>query len=242
MIYILPFLTILAHLAPELLVNDTKKSYVDEGYKWINVLLFSTLGAIATALFTLIIKPPLDIIDSIQISFLSALVYLFIQGLFTDLRVLKFNRKVLRVSMLLALSAVVYIVKQLPGFEIEILLEISPFIIISLIVLVFAPLFKVGPSDGRAMMATLPLLAVFDPNIAYYAIFGGLALTIITRLIIAEPKKRKLVKELRAGEGSELSYFTLRRIAGIEADHFMLGMTPFLICTPIIAMVYLIFL
>lgn len=154
MIYILLTLgTIALMLLPELLKNDTKNYYKEQGYNWSNVLICSSLAPIAVSAFLKASMHFFDITIYWQLFvFIIMSTFVLVQSLFTDIRTRSVNRKMLRAGILISLMLAI----SMQNFN---LLNTIIFVLLNFLCLcgvLFLTDEQIGASDLRAMQLYVP--------------------------------------------------------------------------------------
>lgn len=172
------FIALLLMFFGEQMENDTKKEYIDKGYDWNKVLLYSNFtGLISGILSTLVVissKTPIVLNTYFMIFATTITAYITTQSVMTDFKILLINRNILRVSYLS-----IYVVSIINIATSDIYKYNWSGLLMFTGLLVFIFIFSsIGASDVRLLATGIP-----------YAIsIGGytaIVLLIITLILVA---------------------------------------------------------
>lgn len=162
----------------ERLKNETKKEYIEKGYGWSKVILYSNLFAIVAGIIMIAILNHVNIDDKWNPEFLPfaavIIAYITMQSFMTDLRVLMINRNILRVAYLSMYAIAVYNVVTNDIFRLN-WIALVAFTILLVLIFLFS---SIGASDVRIIAVSLP----FVISIGGY---DAIKLFVITLLIVA---------------------------------------------------------
>lgn len=195
MLYILSIVVGIALMnLGELLPNETKKVYTDEGYNWNNVLICSNLAAIIGGLLSLLMiwraELPTDI-GQASIPLGSTIIsYITMQSFMTDLRTLLINRNILRVAYVFMYILTIYNLIMYDTFKINTYMVIV-FTVMLLLIFLFS---SIGASDVRAMMVAIPYVSSIG---GYISIYMFLASLLVIALYMYIKREKYIRKELR---------------------------------------------
>lgn len=162
----------------ERLKNETKKEYIEKGYGWSKVVLYSNLFAITAGIIMIAILNHVNIDDKWNPEFFPfaavVIAYITMQSFMTDLRVLMINRNILRVAYLSMYAIAVYNVVTNDIFRLN-WIALVAFTVLLILIFLFS---SIGASDVRAIAVSLP----FVISIGGY---DAIKLFVVTLLIVA---------------------------------------------------------
>lgn len=215
----------------ERLQNETKITYIEKGYNWSKVMLYSNLaGIIAGLLSTLTIfyyDMPKEL-NPYLIPFATTITaYITIQSLLTDLKILLINRNILRVSYI-----AMYIISLYNVLTNEIFRSnLSALILFTIVLLLLFVISPIGPSDIRAIAVALP----FVISIGGYLAIQLFIVTLLAVSLGMELNRRRLInyeiehvfkkryeemyKEVGEKEFKRISRKTLREEFNVSESH-----------------------
>lgn len=178
MIVIGVFIALLLMFKGEQMENDTKIEYIEKGYDWNKVLLYSNLaGLLSGLLSTMVIissETPIVLNSYFMVFATTITAYVTVQSIMTDFKILLINRKLLRVAYtsIYIISIINIITSDIYRYNWSGLLMFT-----GLLVIIFA-FSSIGASDVRLLATGIP-----------YAIsIGGytaIVLLIITLVLVA---------------------------------------------------------
>lgn len=149
---------LLVLFAGERLKNETRLEYESKGYNWSKVILYSNLISIIAGLFVALclhlLDAPKEINPYIVPAATTISTYVLVQSFFTDFRILKINRKILRVSYFVMYLFALYNVFFVEMFEHN---KNGLWIFTGVIILIFI-LSPIGASDVRMIAVSLPYI------------------------------------------------------------------------------------
>lgn len=177
--YFVAVIVALALLAfGETLKNETKDEYVERGYSWSKVLIYSNLFAIIGGISSIWVinytglgkewNPSLIVFGSTISS------YITLQSFMTDLRILKINRKILRVSYLTMYGLSLYNVITVEEFR-QNWIALLVFTLLLIGIFIFS---SIGASDVRAIAVGMPFVISMGG-------FTGIQMFTVTLLLVA---------------------------------------------------------
>ena len=172
------FIALLLMFLGERMENDTKKEYIQKGYDWNKVLLYSNLAGLLSGLLSTIVvissKAPIVLNTYFMIFATTITAYVTVQSVMTDFKILLINRKLLRVaySSIYLISIINIVTSDIYRYNWSGLLMFT-------VLLIFIFIFSsIGASDVRLLATGIP-----------YAIsIGGytaIVLLIITLILVA---------------------------------------------------------
>ncbi|HHT97928.1 MAG TPA: hypothetical protein GXZ90_08565 [Clostridiales bacterium] len=223
----------------EKLPNETKTAYIQKGYNWEKVLICSNLVAIVGGLMSTGVILFYNISNDFNPIFLpfvtSIVVYITVQSIMTDVRILLINRNILRVAYVSAYLISIYNVMTNDLFKIHMLALIT-FTIVLVLLFIFS---SIGASDIRALAVALP----YTISIGGYLAIRMLIITLIVLTVIMAIKRYVLIKnELKvykvefADIYNELGEKTFNRVYGRtikkefdNSDEHAMPVGPFMI-------------
>lgn len=181
----------------ELLPNETKKVYIDKGYSWNNVLIYSNLAAVIGGSLSLfmILRAELSMdIGQASVPFAATIIsYITIQSLMTDIRTLLINRNILRVAYVSMYILTIYNLIAYDTFKVNTYM-VAVFTVVLLLIFLFS---SIGASDVRAMMVAIPYASSIGGYIAIYMLLVSLLVIAlflyIKRQIYVRKELRKIV-------------------------------------------------
>lgn len=177
------------------LPNETKETYIEKGYEWNKVLVFSNSVAIIAGVFSsaiLVYKGTPQELNPFFLPFATTVTaYITAQSLMTDLKVLLINRYILRVAYLAMYVISIYNIRTNDLFAGN-----AKALVIFTLVLFFIFMFiPIGASDVRSLAVAMP----YTLSIGGYL---GIELLIVTLLLTALGmwihRRKKANKELES--------------------------------------------
>lgn len=182
----------------ELLKNQTKEKYIEEGYSWKGVLFWSNLLSIPLGLITAFVvmnHPKLEELNLHVIPFAVTIVaYITVQSYKTDMKILMINRNILRVAYLSMYVATVYNLISNDLFRANVL-PVGLFTVLIGILFIFS---SIGASDIRAIAVALPFVVSiggFDAIIMFIYTLIAVAIGMEVRNRYRDRKRWKKFKE-----------------------------------------------
>lgn len=213
--------------------NETKKVYIDKGYSWNKVLLYSNLFAILGGLIMIGILYYQDVPKELNPFLLPFAVtictYITSQSFMTDLKVLMINRSILRVAYLSMYAISLYNVIANDLLRIN-WIALTIFTILLIVIFLFS---SIGASDVRAIAVAMPFvisLGGYDGIKLFVVSLLLVALGMGIRNIIRDRKKMKEFKE------SNMEYYkTMNRLLfyKLARDFIRKGKTEAEMATPV---------
>lgn len=175
----------------EKLENDTKKEYIEKGYDWNKVLLYSNLAGIFIGLVSVISifisSTPITLNTYFIVFATTITAYVAIQSIMTDLKILLINRKVLRIAYIS-----IYIISIINITTNEFYKYYWTSLLMFTGLLLFLFIFSsVGASDVRLLAVGIPYAVSIGGFTAIFLLIITLALLAITMTI----KRLLYVKE-----------------------------------------------
>lgn len=201
----------------ELLKNETKKVYVDNGYSWSKVIFYSNFLAIIMAFIMILILEYTNLSKDYNPYLLPFAVtmtaYITVQSFMTDLKVFMINRQILRVSYVSMYIISIYNVIENNLFKSN-WIALALFTGVLILIFIFS---SIGASDVRAMAVALPFvisIGGYDAIVMFLITLLLVSLGMGIRNIIRDKKKMKELKENNLelyGEMSKVEFYMIAR-------------------------------
>lgn len=201
----------------ELLKNETKKVYVDNGYSWSKVIFYSNFLAIIMAFIMILILEYTNLSKDYNPYLLPFAVtmtaYITVQSFMTDLKVFMINRQILRVSYVSMYIISIYNVIENNLFKSN-WIALALFTGVLILIFIFS---SIGASDVRAMAVALPFvisIGGYDAIVMFLITLLLVSLGMGIRNVIRDKKKMKELKENNLelyGEMSKVEFYMIAR-------------------------------
>lgn len=201
----------------ELLKNETKKVYVDNGYSWSKVIFYSNFLAIIMAFIMILILEYTNLSKDYNPYLLPFAVtmtaYITVQSFMTDLKVFMINRQILRVAYVSMYIISIYNVIENNLFKSN-WIALALFTGVLILIFIFS---SIGASDVRAMAVALPFvisIGGYDAIVMFLITLLLVSLGMGIRNIIRDKKKMKELKENNLelyGEMSKVEFYMIAR-------------------------------
>lgn len=182
----------------ERLKNETKDMYVDKGYSWGKVLLYSNLFAIIAGAVMIGILHYVNVPDKFNpelLPFAATIVaYITAQSFMTDLRILMINRNILRVAYVSMYGISIYNVITNEIFR-QNWIALAGFTVLLIVIFIFS---SIGASDVRAIAVALPyVLSIggYDAILLFIVSLLIVAISMGIRNIVRDRVRMKKFKE-----------------------------------------------
>lgn len=201
----------------ELLKNETKKVYVDNGYSWSKVIFYSNFLAIIMAFIMILILEYTNLSKDYNPYLLPFAVtmtaYITVQSFMTDLKVFMINRQILRVAYVSMYIISIYNVIENNLFKSN-WIALTLFTGVLILIFIFS---SIGASDVRAMAVALPFvisIGGYDAIVMFLITLLLVSLGMGIRNVIRDKKKMKELKENNLelyGEMSKVEFYMIAR-------------------------------
>lgn len=201
----------------ELLKNETKKVYVDNGYSWSKVIFYSNFLAIIMAFIMILILEYTNLSKDYNPYLLPFAVtmtaYITVQSFMTDLKVFMINRQILRVAYVSMYIISIYNVIENNLFKSN-WIALALFTGVLILIFIFS---SIGASDVRAMAVALPFvisIGGYDAIVMFLITLLLVSLGMGIRNVIRDKKKMKELKENNLelyGEMSKVEFYMIAR-------------------------------
>lgn len=201
----------------ELLKNETKKVYVDNGYSWSKVIFYSNFLAIIMAFIMILILEYTNLSKDYNPYLLPFAVtmtaYITVQSFMTDLKVFMINRQILRVAYVSMYIISIYNVIENNLFKNN-WIALALFTGVLILIFIFS---SIGASDVRAMAVALPFvisIGGYDAIVMFLITLLLVSLGMGIRNVIRDKKKMKELKENNLelyGEMSKVEFYMIAR-------------------------------
>lgn len=193
LISVISAIVILA-LGEKLLGNQTKETYIKQGYNWSKVILYSNTIAIVSGLISAWLTFKYDISKNFNPQFIpfatTVVSYITIQTFMTDLRILLINRNILRTAYLSLIFISIYNVTTNEIFSIN-MIPLIMFVIIIIFLFLFSP---IGASDVRALAVGIPYVTSIGGYLALELLLLSL---ILASLFMIIKREKIIIKKLK---------------------------------------------
>lgn len=181
----------------ELLPNQTKETYVEQGHDWSKVLLYSNiagiLGGLLSTLVILITKMPASLNPQFLPFATAVTAYITVQSMMTDVKTLLINRNILRVAYLSMYAIALYNVTTNPLFlynDIGLLL----FTIVLVLLFFFS---SIGASDVRAIAVALPFSVSIGGYVGIRLLILSLVVVTVYMVVSRHNAKKDMLEEFK---------------------------------------------
>lgn len=168
----------------EKLPNETKATYIKEGYDWNRVLIFSNVAAFIFGAISILLLKKYNVPDFYNPELMPAAVaitfYIVVQSFMTDMRTFLINRNILRVSYLIMYVASIYNVLSSEELHYN-WMGLAIFTVLLIILFIFS---SIGASDIRAMAVALPYtisIGGYDTILIFAGVLFALAIFMLAR-------------------------------------------------------------
>lgn len=181
-------------LGEKMLPNETKKVYIEKGYDWNRVLIYSTVAGLVSGILSSVLivvnSLPMELNPFFLPFATSVTAYITVQSLITDIRTLLINRYILRVAYISMYIISLYNVLTNELFK-QNLLALIIFTTVLLLIFIFSSL---GASDVRAIAVALPYVVSIG---GYLGIEMLIATLLCVSLFMAIHRRIKSNRELK---------------------------------------------